>query len=123
MEYFTGEIIKSIELNESQSALTIVTNITTYTLNGNGGYCNRSYLETDMCEINKLIGETIVDWDETYVEQGCENIYFYDFNTINHNVQIRFCGEGDTYYGARVEIVGYLVRKTYMIRLRSLRMK
>jgi hypothetical protein len=104
MVYFTDEIIKSITLNESQSALTIVTNVTTYTLNGNSGYRNRCYLETDMNEINKLIGETIVDWDETYVEQGCDNIYFYDFNTINHHVQIRFCGEDDTYYGARVEI-------------------
>ena len=104
MEYFTGEIIKSIELNDDKTSITITTNITTYILDGDGGYRNRSYLETDTSEIDKLIGETIIDWDETYVEQGCDNIYFYDFNTINHHVQIRFCGEDDTYYGAEVEI-------------------
>ena len=103
MEYFIGETIKLIEVNESQSALTIVTNITTYILDGDGGYRNRSYLETDMSEINKLIGETIIDWDCSQAWQGADNIYFYDFNTLNHHIQIRFCGEDDCYYGAHVE--------------------
>ena len=105
MEYFIGEIIKSIELNEKQSILTIVTNITTYILDGEGGFRNNSYLETDMNEINKLIGETIISFDWDYVEIGNDNLYFYDFNTINHHVQIMFCGDYDTYYGAEANIV------------------
>jgi len=103
MEYFIGEIIKAIELNDDKTSITITTNITTYILDGADWGRNPCFIETDISEINKLIGESIISFDENYTEKGDDNIYFYDFNTINHHVQIRFCGEDDCHYGAHVE--------------------
>ena len=109
--WFENETIKEINVNEDKTEIIIKTDVTTYVFSGKSPYKNTSYLETEIKEIKKLVNKKILNFNSDYVEEGNENIYFYDFNTFENHVQLRFCGEDDTYYGASVDIERMLDKK------------
>lgn len=101
-----GEIISKIYVDEDD-ILTITTKSgTDVTLDGSGSSMKiKCFLETSEDELLNLIGEKIIKATEKAVDyNGGDLFFFYDIETFNHTVQLRFVGEDDTYYASHVDI-------------------
>ena len=103
----TGKIITKFEINEKGDILEIITKSgMRFKLDGSGGFAKiEAYLENDLDELNLVVGKTIISAEEIgedYVDGALA--FFYNINTIDGFVQIRFIGEDDAYYASEVEI-------------------
>lgn len=101
-----GETISKVYVDE-EDILTITTKSgLQVTFDGSGGHMKiKCYLETDETDLLNLIGEKVIKTAEKEVEYNSGDMFFfYDIETFNHTVQLRFVGEDDTYYASQVYI-------------------
>jgi hypothetical protein len=92
---------------DEEDILTIITKSgLQVTFDGSGGHMKiKCFLETDETELLNLIGEEVIKATEKEVEYNSGDMFFfYDIETFNHTVQLRFVGEDDTYYASEVYI-------------------
>lgn len=117
---FIGQKIKNIEIIKEDKFYPIIGNIGDYsselifTLENGKKYifhhlqdCSENvYIEDISGDITKLIGKEILKFEERTENSsgiGWSEIYtFYDIETLNEHIQIRWCGESNGYYSEAV---------------------
>ena len=106
IECLEGEIISNIYIDEEDIVIFTTKSGLRVTFDGSGGYSKiKCHLEIDESDLLNLIGEKVIKANEKEVEYNNGDIFFfYDIETFNNTVQLRFVGEDDSYYASQVYI-------------------
>jgi len=101
-----GEIITKFEINPNETVLDITTKEgVKFRLDGGERYARiGAYLENKLEELNSIIGKKIISEEvgEDYLDG--QLLFFYNINTLNKSIQIRFIGEDEVFCAPEVGV-------------------
>ena len=108
LEDLIGCTIISYNLNNNHTILTLYTKEKiTFKLIGNSAGHMNSFLEYYPEELDRLLNQKVIDvkecgYDGEYIDG--ELHFFYEINTFDSDISIRFVGEDDYYYASEIKI-------------------
>jgi len=103
---FIGKKIKSFEISESKKELIFeLENGKKYKFFHIQDCCEDVYIEDISGDLSKLIGKEVLKFEESTQVGSRETWTFYDIETIDCHVQIRWYGESSGYYSESVDFM------------------